>query len=580
MHEKVSRALGPRLALTILAALSLPMLGAGPAAAQAEAEAGGTPAAAEGAADDKPKQRLGVLAEQAEDDGREWLVDETDGRRYRIERVAKVPGSYRFISEDTVRFAGGAYLDVVEQDDEFLWVKAYEAFTTVKKRPPQPRKGPTDEEIAAVAATYAPEAKPVDRLKLNAFDKGLPRRGQWRNGFDIGDINEDGHLDIVFGPARKGRPLPNVFLGDSSGNWQPWRQARFPQGPYDYGDVALGDYNGDGHLDMAFGIHLRGLYLIVGDGKGGFTPWNKGIAYDVPGQGGDATSFSSRSIEAIDWNADGKLDVLALGEGPKGRKSKTNTVTGELINTSRGFLVYLNQGDGTWKPSGLERVPTPQANFADDFAVGDVDGDGETDLITGTRRMGSQQIFAIRQDDDGIVYEALEILRPNAFIDTVDAADWDGDGRDDVAVGYRNREMGTWRSGVDVYFQKQEGWERRALFSIENRQGVFSVANGDIDGDGSLDLVAVTGQAEMKVFLGTGGGQFEAEDSPELSELEAPGCKAFQVRLVDIDDDGAAEVVAAFAGEEVGFPGLARLSKPGCPDQGSLRVWQTQAVKN
>ncbi|MEO1083276.1 MAG: VCBS repeat-containing protein, partial [Acidobacteriota bacterium] len=116
-----------------------------------------------------------------------------------------------------------------------------------------------------------------------------------------------------------------------------------------------------------------------------------------------------------------------------------------------------------------------------------------------------------RDETGGIVYETLDVMRTKAFVDTVDSADFDGDGRDDVAVGFRNREYGIWRSGVDVYFQKADGWERRSLFSVENRQGVFSVANGDIDGDGALDLIAVTGQAEMMVFLGHGDGQFSAE---------------------------------------------------------------------
>ncbi|MEO1369112.1 MAG: hypothetical protein AAFX50_18195, partial [Acidobacteriota bacterium] len=211
-HEAASNPSRPSAlpALTLLYILLAAV--AVPGFAQTDAAASADASAAEGA-EEKP-ERLGVLAEQADDDGREWLIDDSDGRRYRIERVEKRPGTYRFVSEDRVRFAGGANLEVVEQDEEYLWVKAYEAFTTVKKRPPRPKTGPSDEEKAAAAATYVSEAKPSDRLKLEPFDKGLPKRGQWRNGFDVGDVNGDGHLDIAFGPARKGRPLPNIFLGD------------------------------------------------------------------------------------------------------------------------------------------------------------------------------------------------------------------------------------------------------------------------------------------------------------------------------------------------------------------------------
>jgi len=55
----------------------------------------------------------------------------------------------------------------------------------------------------------------------------------------VADMNGDGHLDIVHGPARKQSGPPVIFLGDGQGSWTQWKEARFPSLAYDYGDVEV-----------------------------------------------------------------------------------------------------------------------------------------------------------------------------------------------------------------------------------------------------------------------------------------------------------------------------------------------------
>ncbi len=553
---------------TWLALLTLSALAANLAPALAETPVLGAQA------QERPEASSEGSAWKFGQDDKEWLLDEESGRRYRIEKLPKREGTYQWVDEakTTVRFPTGAQLLVVEHDDDWFWVKYYEP-RWERREPVQ--KGPTAEELTAAAASYEFEVANVDRLAFAEFDSGLPRRGQWRNGFDIADMNGDGHLDIVFGPARKGRPRPNVFLGDGSGAWRPWSEARYPGLPYDYGDAEAADFNGDGHMDLAFGVHLRGLIVLVSDGEAGFRPWTEGIGFDVPGQGGDASSFSSRALDSVDWNGDGHLDVIALGEGPKQARMERRGTPKGVIDSSRGFMVYLNRGDGTWqrwRPVQDSRSLRP--NFGDSFAIGDFNHDEQADLVTSSRQMASKVILRLGKGGGQVTEESLPQVRPRALVTAVALADFNADRHDDVVLGYTNREHGVWRTGIDVVYGSPElDWKRRTLFAEESRRSITSVATGNLDGDGRPDVVALTGEGEIFVYLGDEDGFFAQE--PEVLTRREKGCEGFGLRLVDLDGDGRDEVVAGFAGERTGYPGMPGLNFPGCTGQGSVRVWKT-----
>src|SRR5207248_475804 len=89
--------------------------------------------------------------------------------------------------------------------------------------------------------------------------------------------------------------------------------------------------------------------------------------------------------------------------------------------------------------------------------------------------------------------DAATSARPSAYVRAVASADFDGDGRDDLAVGYMSYELETWRSGVDVLLSRPGGvQERRVLFASEDKVGIFALAAGDVDGDRARDLVALS----------------------------------------------------------------------------------------
>jgi hypothetical protein len=441
--------------------------------------------------------------------------------------------------------------------------------------PVHKRTAPTPEQLAAAAATYEPEAGQSERLRLAPLGQGLPTEGQWRNGFDLADMNGDGHLDLVHGPPRKGPGPPQLFLGDGQGGFRRWREARFPPLRYDYGDAAAGDLDGDSRPDIVLGVHLHGLIALAGDGNATFRDWGKGLDFTVPGRDAAAGAFSSRSIELVDWNGDGRLDILALGEGPRlATPKEPGSLPLPVTTEAFGTAVYLNQGDGSW----VRRTGGSDL-FGDALAVADFDGDGRLDFATGSGNTGRKDVLNLGQPDGSWKTVEVPVLRPGILVRSLAAADFDGDGRTELAGGYNAAELGVWRQGLDRLDLQEDGsWQRRTLAAEPGRAGVTALAAGDLDADGRLDLVALTGLGATWIFTGDGKGGFERQKGapPEY----AGRCTGYHVELADLDGRPGAEIVAAFAGELstplVEPKGL--VSSGPCPTEGGFQVWSAAAA--
>jgi FG-GAP-like repeat len=485
-----------------------------------------------------------------------WLTDDA-GLRYFVDKLAK-SGPFLRLGGDQVRTRWGIDITVDHEDDEFFYYRVYQTQPTTSWEP----AGPTPQEIAALKASYLPETQPSDALRFVRFDAGLPSSGQWRHGFEIADMNEDGHLDIVHSPARKTLAPPAIFLGDGAGQWRRFRGTSFPRLAYDYGDVAVGDLNGDGHLDLVLAVHLRGLLAIIGDGAGGFKEWGRGLDFQVASAGSES-GYSSRAVTLADWNGDGRPDILAMGEGP--RPSSSQTTKGG----AHGPVLFVNQGDGLWKR--YDQGTDGQQAFGDGIVARDFNADGRPDFATASSAMGNKTLLYLNLEGGRWQPTEIGTMRGGSLVRSIAADDFNGDGRTDLAVGYLAYEAETWRSGLDVYLASPSGtWQRRVLAAEDGRDGVTGLGSGDLNGDGRRDLVASTGAGKYMVFLGKDGG-WTRETSPELLPYDG-GCRGYSVGLADFDEDGKDEFVAAFAGEP-----SAMYAPTACLSEGGIQVWRVES---
>jgi hypothetical protein len=473
-----------------------------------------------------------------------WLTDD-QGRSYRLEPLPKAQGVK--LSEGRIRTMWGVQADIAREDDQFFYMKIY------KVGPPPPP--------IATARPMAPASPPeplprvTNRLRWTSIAQGLPTSGQWREGVSIADVTRDGRPDIIASPARKTLRPPSVFVHDA-GQWRRAEGVTFPARPFDYGDIATADLDGDGALDVVLGVHLRGLIAMKGTATGAFVDASSGLPFITQR---DEVTFSSRAIDLADCTGDGRLDIIALGEGPR----LTGGRLPDLPEVS-GIVAYVQQADGTWIP---KRSAAPSGVFGSAIATGDVDGDGHVDVVTGLATLGDNRVLHRGDGACGWEAEALSWVRPRSYVTAVAARDVDGDGRADLVLGYTEF-AGTPMVGIDVLLRAADGkWTRRALARAAGRTRIEAIAVGDVDANRTADIAVLGAAGAATIFLGDGRGGF----TRERQVLAAPGgCDGGAAATGDLDGDGMGDLVFGFSQE------ASTMNPGGCAGEGALVAWKTQ----
>jgi hypothetical protein len=230
------------------------------------------------------------------------------------------------------------------------------------------------------------------------------------------------------------------------------------------------------------------------------------------------TGDQPSALAAADFNGDGKPDLAAADSG-------SGTVS-----------LLLGNGDGSFAP----RVPYRTSAAPYDVVAADLNGDGAPDVVTG----GDGPLVVFLNDGSGGLHR-VQSLAPRAL--AVAAGDVNGDGMTDVvAATYARRDfavlLGIGRGRLGAA-QRYRG----------DRDGANDVELGDLNADGRLDAVLVTGSEKLAVRLGNGDGTFGPERALRADD---EGENMLDVTLADLDHDGRLDAAtASFYGDTGVFLG-------------------------
>jgi hypothetical protein len=407
------------------------------------------------------------------------------------------------------------------------------------------------------------------QVQLNLGDGTLgssvsyPAQSQ-SNDIAVGDLDGDGDPDLVV--ISQGDNLANNVIDLYFNNGNGTFTQTTDLGGHGPTRLALGDLDGDGDLDLAlanFWGQAGDVSVLLNNGNGAFGPET---VYPIGSR--------PHGITAADLDGDGDRDLAVVRE---------NTPTAELaLLRNNGGAAFSSAGtleldlfaefpvvvDANWDGDGdrdlavsgvrAEQVDILENNgnfvFAETLVPGggtsfnlraaDLEADGDTDILSASFGSSTGELTLLRNTGGGAFAAPDQIESGNNPHD-MDVADYDGDGRLDLAVANRVTDTGA------IHPQREDGSFASPPIYETTGQLPLSVATADFDGDGDLDVAEgsgdVFGTARVEILL-------NAADGTLVLAGEIPACSICQAGIIpyvrsvfasDLNGDDAPDLVWA-----------------------------------
>ncbi len=334
----------------------------------------------------------------------------------------------------------------------------------------------------------------------------------WARGVELGDIDDDGDLDMIF--AQDFNKLPALFTNDGAGFFTYVTTTQLPNITLSSSRAQFGDIDNDGDMDLYItsGTSSRfscGQYRVyVNDGLGFYTD-ETALRHPI----GNVCN----NMDCIFGDIDNDFDVDV-------KTASTGT------NNSR---LYRNDGTGVFSLSAT--VPADEGTYSYDF--GDMDGDGDLDLLGANAGPGTTDLL-LANDGTGTYTNVSGQMNSNPSQDDNDSKffDYDNDGDMDFIIARI--------SGPEKIYNNTNGADAFTLTAgviTSVTDSSLDVKVADLDNDGDLDIVTAQGESggfTNRIYINSGPADtqlprvIDTEQLPDTDDTVGP----YIVRVLALDD--------------------------------------------